>query len=799
MTTPVRFWRLYFRSINTYNYGQLIFRTLKPHDASGNPLTSGVSLSISAGLMNGTSFPLANLIDIDTASATYCGVNYPDYQTTTSWRFVQFTYTDPVLWDFLLANISETALNGNSVVPANSVDFCIDSSPDNVTWNRQAMVYRPVLAANGDYKFSATTKSTTYPIPSRINIGGSGGIYGIVSEDGVAQADRPVLLFERDTFYKVGYTTTDQNGGYAFNGLNENREFLVMSYDPSGPPYKNALVWDRILPINTKGNLAPQSAFWARRCRESSLGMLVSYADYLNGATYRYFRSNILGHAENMLQTTEQFWGFDFYPDTRVGGSIRFLKSGRHLSPTANNNGLFIRAGQGAVNGRNQASPPENYTNLTWEYIFKAPAPSETALIFMWGGRRDSDDHAYYGYDDYWGYYGMTAGPTLEVTSAVMNVRLALSTRNLSIVRASAPVVAGEIYHVMVTYEQDATVKLYVNGVLVQTTAITGGGRLWSWLRSNNPTNENWDYIATTNQPNGAARRFDALAIGGYGTPTHGHGSGWGAVPAAHGGGFGLAAMYYRTFTDAEVASFYDSYQNWDTHVVPPKYAGYMAEIEADNPVYYFRMNELQSQRPINALGQQDYFAWYEGNPVFNATGFVTGSSAITTSNGSLLLNNFSTLATTFTVECFVRPSSVTGTTRIWLLRIYNGNPPMYLSLVAGNLQLSIVDVTGTTTTVFFVHPNLVAGTAYHLAVTYDPWGEKKTRLYINGVQANEQTATVFPDTYRTATWLCIGANASATAPTISERFQGQIGEFAAYNYVLPPARVQAHYDARNT
>ena len=63
MTTPVRFWRLYFRSVNTYNYGQLIFRTLKPHDANGNPLISGVTLSISAGLMNGTSFPLANLIE----------------------------------------------------------------------------------------------------------------------------------------------------------------------------------------------------------------------------------------------------------------------------------------------------------------------------------------------------------------------------------------------------------------------------------------------------------------------------------------------------------------------------------------------------------------------------------------------------------------------------------------------------------------------------------------------------------------------------------------------------------------
>lgn len=416
MTTPVRFWRISFRSVNTYNYGQLIFRSLKPFDANGQLLVQDATLSISAGLMNATAFPLAHLVDEDDAAPTVCGVNYPDYRTTTAWRFVQFSYPEPVLWDYLVANISETALNSNSVVPANSVDFCIDSSPDNVTWNRQAMVYRPVLAPNADTKFSATTKSTTYPIPSRINIGGSGGIYGIVSEDGV-----------------------------------------------------------------------------------------------------------------------------------------------------------------------------------------------------------------------------------------------------------------------------------------------------------------------------------------------------------------------------------------------PPLYSGYMAEVEADNPVYYFRMNELQSQRPINALGHQDYLAWFEGNPVFNAPGFVAGTSAITTSNGCLLINNFSTLASTFTVECFVRPSAVTGTTRIWLLRIYNGNPPMYLSLVGGNLQLSIVDVTGTTTTVFFAHPNLVVGSAYHLAVTYDPWQEKKTRLYIDGVQADEQTATVFPDTYRTATWLCIGANASATAPSISERFQGQIGEFAAYNYVLPPARVQAHFEARHT
>ena len=800
MTTAVKYWRVYYRSVNTLSYGQLVFRTLQPRDAAGNPLTTGLVIAASGFLMNATSYPVTNLIDDDTASASYCAINYPDYQSTTQWRYFSFTYAADTLPDHFLLNISETALNANSVVPANSVDLCVDSSSDNITWNRQALVYRPCASGNSDARFPATCKSPIWPIPSRNNIGGSGGIYGIVSEDGVAQANRPVVLFERDTFYKVGYITTDENGGYAFNGLNENREFMVMSYDPSGPPYKNALVWDRINPINTKGKLTPQSAFWARRARDSALGMCVSYADYLNGATYRFFRANILGLAENMLQTTDQFWGFDFYPESRVGGSIRFLKSGRHLTPTPNNNGLFVRAGQGTFNGRNAAGASENFTNLTWEYIFKAPSTGETALIMMWAGRRDSDDVSLYGYDNYNGYYGMPAGPCLEVTTTVMNVRISLSGRNLSTVRASSPVIQGEVYHVIVAYEQDNFIKLYVNGVLVQTTSISGGGRIWGWCRTQNATNENWDYLYTASLPNGAARRFDALSIGGYGAPPFNSASGnaWAVAPAGHGGGFGLAAMYGRTFSAVDVVNFYDSFVNWETHVVPSSHSGYMAEVEADNPILYLRMNELQNVRPVNALGFQDFVASFEGTPAFNATGFVAGSSSVTVSNGGLRIDNSSALSSTFTVEQFIRPSSIAGTQRIWLLRVNNERAPMYLSLISGKLILSIVDVSNTTTDIAFSHTTLVAGTAYHVATTYDPWVEKKARLYINGVQVAEQSASVFPDTYRTAAWLGIGMNPSGTAPTISERFQGQIGEFAAYNYVVPAARLLAHFDARN-
>ncbi len=800
MTTAVKYWRVYFRSVNTYNYGQLVFRTLQPRDAAGMPLTTGLTVTASGFLMNATSYPVTNLLDDDVASASYCAINYPDYQSTTQWRYFNFTYLADTQPDHFLVNINEAAINANSVIPANSVDFCVDSSSDGVTWYRQALVYRPCTSANANLRFAASNKSTLWPIPPTSNIEGSGGIYGIVSEDGVAQANRPAVLFERDTFFKVGYTTTDENGGYAFNGLNEAREFMVMSHDPSGPPFKNALVWDRINPINTKGNLTPQSAFWARRTRDSSLGMCVSYADYLNGAVYRFFRANVIGFAENMLQSSDQFWGFDFYPESRVGGSIRFLKSGRHLTPTPNNNGLFVRAGQGTFNGRNAAGASENYANLSWEYIFKAPSVGETALIMMWGGRRDSDDVSLYGYDYYNGYNGLCAGPCLEVNTTVMNVRMGLSGRNLSTVRASAPVTPGEVYHVIVTYEQDSAIKLYVNGALVQTTAISGGGRLWGWCRTQNVTNENWDYLYVSQNPNGAARRFDVLSIGGYGSPPFNTATShaYAMTPPAHGGGFGLAAMYGRVFSNADVSNFYDSFINWDTHIVPTSQSGYMAEVEADNPVMYFRMNELQSARPINTVGMQDFLGGYEGTPVFNAPGFVSGSTAVTVSSGGLNINNFSALSTTFTVEQFIRPSSVAGTQRIWLLRVYNERAVMYLSMIGGFISLSVTDPSNTTTTIAFAHPLLVAGTAYHVAVTYDPWQEKTSRLYINGLQVSQQPASVFPDTGRTATWLSIGSNASGTAPTFGERFQGQMGEFAAYNYVVPAARLLAHFDARN-
>jgi hypothetical protein len=637
-----------------------------------------------------------------------------------------------------------------------------------------------------------------YPLPSAREIGGGGGIYGIVSEDGVALPNRPVYLFERDTFYRVGFTTTNEYGGYAFSGLNTEREFTVMSVDPSGPPYKNALIWDRIRPINARASLTPQSAFWARRCRDASLGSLVSFAGYVQGGVYRWLKTNILGSCETTYYTGNQsLWGFDFYPDTLVGGSLLFLKSPRYRPVSPQNLGLILHTGHGCFNGLNTAGNSSNYQRLTFEYIIKVPQSGEGSLIIAWSGSRDSDDASFLTGENYTGY---ACGPTLEVTTTTLNVRIPLGTNNLSTVRATASVVSGALYHVMVTFEQDVELKLYMNGVLAQTTAITATGRIFGWNKGHYQYNyqigyEDWNYTYSAGESRlSAIRRFMYCTITGTGGKTDNTGA------AGFGGGIALAAMYGRVFSLLDVQNFYDSMVNWESHVVPVTYSGYVGEVEADNPAYYFRLNELSSVRGVVSwLGAKDTLSVFEGTPGFNATGFTTGTGALTTSNGGVvLLGSSPIIQSIFTFEVFIRPSA-SGTYRLLLSRVYNSSTYVYISLVSGVLSLTLIDHGGTTTTLT-CPGTLSVGTAYHIAISYDPYVSKLCKFIINGVTVSTQTATAVPDIVSKAiSWTGIGVNPTGTAPSYSERFQGQMGELAIYNYEVPEARIAAHYAARNT
>ena len=766
-----------------------------PAGSYGTSTYPVISQEYDGNLVNATTYPLTALVDND--ANTVCAFNWPNYRTTQSWRAVKFDFGQSVLPDYLLLNVSSASYNTNSIIPGNSVDFLIQSSDDNVTWTTQTMVYRPAQTNDTDYRLAVVVTSDIYPVPSRTQLGGDGGIYGIVSEDGVALPNRPVMLFERDTFFKIGYCTTDENGGYAFNGLNRYNEYMVMSVDPSGPPYKNALVWDRIKPINTKGNIAPQSAFFARRIRDAALGGMFCMDQLLDTVTYDYFKPNILGR-DRLYSTYHSIFAGYQITDTAVGNALKFVKSNR--TATDIGAGINLWSGLGTFTGQNIASLAANYANLTFEFIFKAPQATESPLIFMWGGTRDSDDYRQYGYDDYNGYYMRAAGPTLEVTPTAMNVRFPLGARNRSTIRCSAPVVAGQIYHVMLSYSENTYLKLYVNGVFVSEANILGAGRLWGHTQCARNF-ETWDdtqsFAGSRNE--GAIRRLQHLYIGGTGYSYASTTDERYNIPPGYGGSVALAAIYGRAFSDSDVSTFYDSYANWETHNVQPLQSGYMGEVEADNPYFYIRLNDLSRppSRIETLMGYRDYSGNYEVTTVFNRPPFVSGSTSVQMTNGAARFDRVD-IGPTFTAEFFARFTSVTTLQRLFLGRQYNSITSFYLTLDTDRrIKLSVYDRSGTTTTITFNNFLASANTDYHIAVTYDPWDEKKTRLHINGVKVDEQPSTVIPWTY-TIDWLGVGCNVSGTGPSFTERVQGDMAEFALYAYPLSTERIAAHYAARN-
>ena len=85
---------------------------------------------------------------------------------------------------------------------------------------------------------------------------GTGAIFGIVSENGVAKSLSPVYLMDmrRDTGIGnakiISKQMTREDGGFTFSGLNaEYTDYSVMVSDEDGAEPKNALIQDRVQPV----------------------------------------------------------------------------------------------------------------------------------------------------------------------------------------------------------------------------------------------------------------------------------------------------------------------------------------------------------------------------------------------------------------------------------------------------------------------------------------------------------------------------------------------------------------------
>ncbi len=96
---------------------------------------------------------------------------------------------------------------------------------------------------------------------SKCDVGGI--IQGVVSEDGVVKVNSPVCLYDRDSGKLLQRTRTAADGSFYFKDVDrESASYMVLATDEDGVAKKNALVFDRIQPVNDTAGAAGWDYNW---------------------------------------------------------------------------------------------------------------------------------------------------------------------------------------------------------------------------------------------------------------------------------------------------------------------------------------------------------------------------------------------------------------------------------------------------------------------------------------------------------------------------------------------------------
>lgn len=220
----------------------------------------------------------------------------------------------------------------------------------------------------------------------------------------------------------------------------------------------------------------------------------------------------------------------------------------------------------------------------------------------------------------------------------------------------------------------------------------------------------------------------------------------------------------------------------------PAPVAGLFAEILADMPVWYGRLNEVSGTTAIDygssatngtyaaALLQQPAI-YTNGPPSVLLNGNNIASVAIP---ASVLLSS-----TALTIEAIIRPTNISGIQQIVTRDNGSGGTRVWQFRRAGS-QIEFIKIVGgvqsfTATNVFTIN------TSVHIVVTITDQGA--ARMYRNGVQIATATFTANANYGTANTPIYI----NRLVPGGTDYGFANYSEVAIYNTALSPARVLAH------
>jgi hypothetical protein len=797
-----RYWRVKFVPNKTENLSCQNIASLIPCDETNTPLSVAPTVVDATKLYDEVTYPVSNVLVDDTSFACMFW-DAADYFA----GYIRFEYDVPTTINRFKLNFVTGDTYGARLVAA-AVDVWVEGSWDNASWVVVG-AHRAPVASTGTPVYISTAYKLVEQAPYRRSTyyNGTAGIFGIVAEDGVPMANYPVHLYERDNFTKIGSTLSAADGSYSFNGLNADLEYCVMAHDPTGPQPKNALVFDRVKPINSLSALNASEEFWHCRFSDPKMGGFFALESFVHGA-FTFFtpaKLSSVGTADGSFHTEAPLIlspasGWLAEPSS-VPGVVGVLGD-----DTVTGSG-FRTMFRGGYYGADVASNVANYGELTFEYIIKTPETGKTGYIVDFLGLRDDGYNLFtYVEAESNAYPHFYRAVMLEVDAVEVKVRMALGSTNMSTVRATATVSPDEWHHVVVTYKEGLYIKVYIDGTLQANTSLGGAGRLFTYVSCafNNGTVSWSTYLESNVDVSGFARCLQGFQWGGKQSVVNNSSADnyyrrWGYPPILS-GGVAYAGILGRVLSDEEVAKFYGSYADPDNYVYPaPILSGYGQEVIADLPTQYLQLSDpsynlVMGER--SAFGRRDFQWTRVGVPTYgNTTSFADGRTSVYLDGNSAFNLEGSLIAPRCTLECFFRVTNISGDRVLFSSAHRDGTSAVFNIYLASdrNVKVDIYDYDGGLITYTFQTAAYIAlNQRHHFALIMDNVVTNTIAVFIDGVRRGEYP---FYTNARTR-WAKFTRIGQAAASTSTSRFVGQISDVAFYGGVLSDERIAAHFAA---
>jgi large repetitive protein len=301
--------------------------------------------------------------------------------------------------------------------------------------------------------------------------------------------------------------------------------------------------------------------------------------------------------------------------------------------------------------------------------------------------------------------------------------------------------------HVLGTYD-GTTGRLYVNGILVASTAVT--------------------YAANVSAPFG---------IGAYWA----NGSWIGLLP----GSLDEVAVYNTALSQTRIQTHYLLGRSYQDTVLD------------SSPVSYWRLGEGSGTSAADAKGSNT--GTYTGTPTLAQSGALAGDAdtAVTFNGTSQYVTKAYTAAlnpSQFSVEAWVMPTGGQGTDRAaaasWLDNSGSVSSGYWLGAATDNAWHFEIGTGGSPTLKEAVGSAITLNAWTHVVGTYDG---TTARLYVNGALAGSVTTAYAANT---SMGFYIAAEKTDSHSAVDEYFPARVDDVAVYNRALTATEVQLHYDS---